>query len=75
MSLNLMHPELTQLTHAQLHPPRFSGDKAKRCKIILGTLGMPGYAQVPPRGNSPCRAEGACSPGSFIQVRQRGQLN
>ena len=42
-----MHPELTQLTHTQLHPPRFSGDKAKRCKIILGTLGMPGHAQVP----------------------------
>ena len=24
-------------------PPCFSGDIAKICKLILGTLGMPGY--------------------------------
>ena len=27
----------------QLHTPCFSGDIAKICKLILGTLGMPGY--------------------------------
>ena len=28
----------------QLHPPYFSGDMAKRCRVlILGALGMPGY--------------------------------
>ena len=26
-----------------LHPPCFSEDIAKTCKLILGTLGMPGY--------------------------------
>ena len=27
------------------HTPCFSGDTAKICKLILGTLGMPGYTQ------------------------------
>ena len=27
----------------QLHPSCFNGDIAKICKLILGTLGMPGY--------------------------------
>ena len=31
-------------TKNQLHPPRFSGDIAKICTLILGTLGKPGYA-------------------------------
>ena len=30
-----------------LHPQRFSGDVAKICKLLtLGTLGMPGYADL-----------------------------
>ena len=33
------------LAQNQLHPPRFSGNIGKICKLfIFGTLGMPGYA-------------------------------
>ena len=30
-------------TKNQLYTPSFSGDSAKKCKLILGTLDMAGY--------------------------------
>ena len=39
------HFRVYLLAKNQLHSPQFSGDTAKTCKLlILGTLGMPGYA-------------------------------